>query len=870
MGAARRRSDPRLEALEVRALLASRLFALPLNDTATITELNPSTGAEVNRFAAPVPSASDGENGLAFDGQVLYYMPSDGTDRLWELNPDTGAVLNVAAINAGSGHFDGLGAVDGKVYLQDDVNHDLVIVDPLTENVIGQLNVAADLIGGLTGADNPSELVATENFNTAVGIDPATGAVIAQWPLPGPVEGVAFVNGDFYFGSSQFNQIYVTDRTGNLLETLTAPYPVSGLGGDGQAPAPQQGTEQVVNGDFELGTLQGWTAYNEPGSIGDGFEVYQGPQPFNSPLPAPPQGTYAAANDQTGPGTDILYQDVTIPAGSTAQLSMLVSYVNQASGFITPGTLDYQAGPNQQFRVDIINPAANLLSTSTGDVLLNVFQTNVGDPNTLAPTEVDADLSAFAGQTVRLRIAVVDNQSYFNAAVDAVSIQTQPIPPPQPTEQVVNGDFELGTLQGWTAYNEPGSIGDGFVVYQGPDPFNSSLPAPPQGTYAAANDQTGPGTDILYQDVTIPAGSTAQLSMLVSYVNQASGFITPGTLDYQAGPNQQFRIDVINPAANLLSTSASDVLLNVFQTNVGDPNTLAPTEVDADLSAFAGQTVRLRIAVVDNQYYFNAAVDAVSIQTEPIQPPPPPPPTWYYVADPQSPGGGTGQIVGVNPSTGAQTVVSSGGQLVGTYGVTVAPDGSLIVADIASSAGPATLLRVNPSTGAQSVITSGGYLVDPSDVAFAPNGDLLVADFGGREIVEVDPATGQQSIVSQGGLFIGPFGITTTSDGTIFVADFGPFPGASGSIFRVDPSTGVQSIISTGGLLVEPVGHPRRARRQPDRLRLPCDRRTRRDLPGRPADRGADGDLPGRVFPGARRRGVRTRRQPARGRRRRG
>ena len=174
---------------------------------------------------------------------------------------------------------------------------------------------------------------------------------------------------------------------------------------------------------------------------------------------------------------------------------------------------------------------------------------------------MDADLSAFAGQTVRLRIAVVDNQSYFNAAVDAVSIQTQPIPPPQPTEQVVNGDFELGTLQGWTASNEPGSIGDGFEVYQGPDPFNSSLPAPPQGTYAAANDQIGPGTDILYQDVTIPAGSAAQLSMLVSYVNQASGFITPGSLDYQAGPNQQFRVDIVNPAADPLSTSAGDVLL---------------------------------------------------------------------------------------------------------------------------------------------------------------------------------------------------------------------------------------------------------------------------------------------------------------------
>ncbi len=128
-GATRRGSRPGLEALEGRTLLASRLFALPVTDTSSIVELNPSTGAEMNQFAAPVPAASDGENGLAFDGQVLYYLPYDGTGRLWELNPDTGAVLKSAVITAGSGHFDGLGAVDGKVYLQDDINHDLVIVE---------------------------------------------------------------------------------------------------------------------------------------------------------------------------------------------------------------------------------------------------------------------------------------------------------------------------------------------------------------------------------------------------------------------------------------------------------------------------------------------------------------------------------------------------------------------------------------------------------------------------------------------------------------------------------------------------------------------------------------------------------------------
>jgi sugar lactone lactonase YvrE len=813
IGAVRRGNRPRLEALEGRTLLASRLFALPTDNTGYIIELNPNNGQAVNRFAAPVAGDTSGENGLAFDGQTLYYMPyNNGARQLWELNPDNGAVLNVATINAGSGHFDGLGVVDGKVYLQDDVKHNLVVFDPSTQSVIGQLNVQANLIGGLTWADHPSELVATENFNTAVFIDPNSGAVMGRTPLPGQlIEGAAYVNGLFYFGSPQSGtgspqggEIYVTDRSGHLVNILYIAFPVSALAGDGEAPA--QGTEQVVNGDFEVGSLQGWNTYNEPGSFGDGFSVYQNPQPFGTPIPSPPQGNFAAVNHPSGQSTNILYQDVTIPAGSTAHLSMLLTYVNQASGFATPATLDYQTYPNQQFRVDIVSPGANLLSTNPGDVLLNVYQTNAWNPTTLSPTEVDANLSAFAGQTVRLRIAVAANQYFFNAAVDDISILTQSIPPPPPTQQVVNGDFELGTLQGWTTYTEPVNSGPGFQVYSGADPFGSPFPAPPQGVYAAANNQTGPGTDILYQDVTIPAGSSAHLSMLVAYVNQFSGFATPATLDYHTVPNQQVRIDIINPNADLLSTSPGDVLLNVFQTHAGDRNTLDPTEVDADLSAFAGQTVRLRIAVVDNEFYLNAAVDDVSLLTQPTSPSPTPTPTWYYVADPESYGGGTGQIVRVDPTTGAQTVISSGGQFIDPYGVALAPDGSLIVADRGSFGGAGTIFRVDPTTGVQTVITSGGYLFDPSGVAFAPNGDILVADFVGRDIVRVDPATGQQSIVAQGGLFVGPFGITTTSDGTIFVADFGPFPGASGAVFRVDPATGAQTLISAGGQFVDPSG----------------------------------------------------------------
>jgi CubicO group peptidase (beta-lactamase class C family) len=55
-----------------------------------------------------------------------------------------------------------------------------------------------------------------------------------------------------------------------------------------------------------------------------------------------------------------------------------------------------------------------------GDVLVNVFHTSPGDPARREPTEVSADVSARAGQTVRLRLATTDNQGPLRVGVDNI------------------------------------------------------------------------------------------------------------------------------------------------------------------------------------------------------------------------------------------------------------------------------------------------------------------------------------------------------------------------------------------------------------------------------------------------------------------
>jgi len=78
-----------------------------------------------------------------------------------------------------------------------------------------------------------------------------------------------------------------------------------------------------------------------------------------------------------------------------------------------------------------MDPTAPVDSVAPGDVLASLFQTKVGDPASLAPTVMTFDLSQFAGRTVRLRFAEVDNQFFFEGSVDAVaitSVLSQPVP----------------------------------------------------------------------------------------------------------------------------------------------------------------------------------------------------------------------------------------------------------------------------------------------------------------------------------------------------------------------------------------------------------------------------------------------------------
>ncbi len=112
-------------------------------------------------------------------------------------------------------------------------------------------------------------------------------------------------------------------------------------------------------------------------------------------------------------------------------------------------------------------------------------------------------------------------------------------------------------------------------------------------------------------------------------------------------------------------------------------------------------------------------------------------------------------VTRIDPDTGTQTTVSSGGFFFFPLGIAVEADGGLLVVDWSQDA----VIRVDPESGAQSIVTSGGFLVSPAAIAVEANGDILVADTTAGAVIRIDPVSGAQSIVSSGGMLAAPRGI---------------------------------------------------------------------------------------------------------------
>ena len=216
--------------------------------------------------------------------------------------------------------------------------------------------------------------------------------------------------------------------------------------------SPATASPLILNGGFEAG-FASWTIADQLGSDGS-FHIQSGTvSPLNGDaVPAPPGGANAAMTDAFGPGSHVLYQDFVV-GSSSATLSFDLFIGNRWEAFVTanPATvgLDFSTpAQNQQARVDILKSSADPFSVAASDVLLNLYQTNPGDPSVSGYNSFSFDLSAlFAanpGETLRLRFAETDNILQFQFGVDNVSLESAAVPEPASLVLLGTGVAALG------------------------------------------------------------------------------------------------------------------------------------------------------------------------------------------------------------------------------------------------------------------------------------------------------------------------------------------------------------------------------------------------------------------------------------------
>ncbi len=195
------------------------------------------------------------------------------------------------------------------------------------------------------------------------------------------------------------------------------------------------------------------------------------------------------------------------------------------------------------------------------------------------------------------------------------------------TNLITNGGFE-GGLTGWTTFGaDSEGFGDNNFYPQtgtetplgsNPDGPDFVVAAPPEGTDAAMADQFGPGYSILYQNFVVPTDIVAATLSLQLYINNHNiDYTDPSSLVGVDAANQQARIDLLTGSSAIDSTHPSDVLMNLFQTHPGDAANYGYSTLTADLTTFlqahAGETLRLRFATTNTEFFFEVGVDDVQL-----------------------------------------------------------------------------------------------------------------------------------------------------------------------------------------------------------------------------------------------------------------
>jgi hypothetical protein len=353
---------------------------------------------------------------------------------------------------------------------------------------------------------------------------------------------------------------------------------------------------------------------------------------------------------------------------------------------------------------------------------------------------------------------------------------------------VVNGDFESGTLEGWqqTSSGEENS-GEWLVTSGTVAPFSDltaeiesvereitaleeeietleeeseptaeaeaelveeeeelaereqeraagqgTVPAPFHGSFDAIADEHGPSAMILYQDVALEAGVPQGLSLYFNFHSFADMAIpSPNSLNVETmAANQQVRVDVMKAGSSVSSLEPGDILTTLYATTGPDSPVQIPwTRLTANLSAYAGQTVRIRIAAVDNSYYLNAGVDDVSLSPIPLPIPAPPSNAFTFGKLAKNARKGSATLTLNVPGPGVVTLASAGAKSAAASASKAKkakgpkkPKTAVKKATLTATAAGTVKLPITPTAGALKYLKAKHSLSAKVAITFTPTG----------------------------------------------------------------------------------------------------------------------------------------------------
>ena len=363
---------------------------------------------------------------------------------------------------------------------------------------------------------------------------------------------------------------------------------------------------------------------------------------------------------------------------------------------------------------------------------------------------------------------------------------------------IINGSFETGDFSGWNVSTAAtGGSGSPFQPWSvspaGAGGFDFGfeiLPTSPQhGTHDAWNgfDGGGPMEFRMYQDVSIPTG----VSLTLSWRDRAQWNFCCG----QTKP-RTYQVQLRDPSTNAVLTT-----LYSFSTDIVDGyhDTGWLTHAQ-DLSAFAGQTVRVFfLETIPENFTGPGQIEFDSISSSNGPPPTPTPtPTPGPVVTQLYGATRNGQLFTVNLSTGAGTLV---GSLPGAGSTEIEfnnntrraftqfPDGFFVGQEFDISTGVALGTPVNDNASFTGLEWVGSSLY----------GTSVTASHGASQLRILDPATGVSSLIGATGIVDPIAGLAYDDTGAVMYGITGGANGGSSNLVTVNLTTGVATVVGSVG-----------------------------------------------------------------------